>query len=688
MKINFYYLILTSIFIFTSCSEDSEYDFYADFYSNAKTTASINDLIGTWAIFNIEFEGKVSQVPINYQECGRDYLVFEENGIYKEYLYESSNCDFTSNILSWELNQGIITLFNQQNESDEAVITKLNANELIFKSKFDIDNDGNLDIFKAHLKPYIPIEIDLISETFYRNLSPEYKNLISYTWQPYIGSEEFVSYEVYRSSGTNCSKSNAVLVETIMDANTTIFTDLTPPAEQRLCYFIKINIKSKTLGESDIQSLDTYTLEASPVNLENPIVNNNTISLSWEKSNMPYFSHYEISYSNFPPNITGYGQQIVSVVKITNINTTNFIDENPPYLDNPFYKIIVYDIFGNKTYDTSEGFKTYLEADFRRDEIININNVKSYTIHPNKPIVYFLGNEEEASSIHIHKFNYETNITEIISSKSLNTYTDLPIEYFKTNYGEEIFIAQGSDLDVYDANTLEFKYELNHSQIYSIDDFLNTSSGFWVFTDGDHIFTFSRNNDKLTLIDKKPHFTDHQSSYNYSILEIKNNQLLLGHRNESYSILYDINSDGFLMQKNTIDITINQDIKRNMQYNLADNFIINFKENKVYSTDDFSVVSTFQYPNSPSGISIDGKEIYGSNNDDNWDINDDSIHEKKAVVYNRETQLFDYYTTKGYPHFIFKNYQGKLISISSGMKKEGLFRKINNKEDLFIEVIQ
>ena len=688
MKINFYYLILVSILLLSSCSDDSEYDFYTDFYSNAKTTASENDLIGTWAIFNIEFEGKISQVPINYQECGRDYLVFQENGVYKEYLYQSSNCDFTSNILSWKLNQGIITLFNQQNESDEAVITKLNSNELIFKSKLDIDNDGNLEIFKAHLKPYIPIEIDVISETFYRNLSPEYQNLISYTWQPYMGNEEFVSYEIYRSSGTNCSKNTAVLVKTITDANTTIFTDLTPPAEQRLCYFLKVNIKSKTLGESDIQSLDTYTLEASYVNLENPIVLNNTIQLNWEKSDMPYFSHYEISYSNFPPNITGYGQQIVSVVKITDINTNSFIDENPPYLDNPFYKINVYDIFGNKTYDTTEGYKTYLEVEFRRDEIINLNNVQSYTINPNKQIIYFLGAESDSSRSYIHKFNYETNTTEIISSKPVNISTYLPIEFFNTANGEEIFLTQGSDLEAYDANTLEFKYELKHSQIYSIDDFLYTSSGFWVFTDGDHIFTFSIDNDKLTLIDKKPHFTQHQSSYNYSVLEIKNNQLLLGHRNESYSILYDINSDGFLTQINTIDITIDQDTKRNMKYNLADNFIINFKENKVYSSDDFSVISTFQNPNFSSGISIDGKEIYGTNNDDNWDITDDSKHEKTAVIFNRDTQLFDYYITKGYPHFIFENYQGKLISISSGMKKEGLFSKINNKEDLFIEVIQ
>ena len=55
MKIKIHYLIFTSIFLFTSCSKEPEYDFYADFYSNANTSATTNDLIGTWAIFNIEF---------------------------------------------------------------------------------------------------------------------------------------------------------------------------------------------------------------------------------------------------------------------------------------------------------------------------------------------------------------------------------------------------------------------------------------------------------------------------------------------------------------------------------------------------------------------------------------------------------------------------------------------------------
>jgi hypothetical protein len=614
--------------------------------------------------------------------------VFLENGVYKEYIYDDSNCNYTSNTLSWNLSNGVITLSNQMNQSDDVVVLKLSKSDLIFKTRIDIDGDDELDVFTAYLKPFTPKEIDLVSDTFYRNTEIAYRNHISYTWQAYKGNEEFVSYEIYRSSGVNCSKNNAELVETITDKNIINFIDFTPPKEERICYFLKINIKSGELGESDIQTIDTYTLEASSVNLNPPIVNNNTISLNWEKSDMLYFSHYEISYSNFPTNISGYGVQNVSVTTIYDINNTSFIDEKPPYLENPIYKINVVDIFGNRTYDNSDGFKTSWEVDYRRNEIINLNNVQSYVIHPNKPFIYFSGAESEDSRTKIHKFNYETNITEVISEKIIDTYTNLPIEYFNTTHGEEIFEPQGNVLEVYDANTLDFKYELKHSEIFSIEDFLYTSSGFWFFSNSNYVYTFSRNKEKLTLIDKKSHFTEFHSGYNHSVVEIKNNQLLLGNKKAANSILYSIDANGFLTKIKTLDIIIDQNINRNIQYNLAENYIINLEENKIYSNSDFDLISSFQQPNFAYGISNDGKEVYGSNNDLSSLSSDNDQQKKEVVFFNRLTQQVQIYSTKGYSHVIFENYQGKVISISSGMKKESLFHKINNKEDLFIEVIK
>jgi hypothetical protein len=690
MKLRLYYLTLLTLSLFTSCSKDDEiFNVNIDFYANVNEAALESDLLGTWAIFSLDFKGITSEIPINYQDCGRDYIVFSENGIYNEYLYQSSDCNYISNTLNWSLNQGIITLSNQFNQTEDLAVTKLTNSAFNFNTRIDVDEDGQLDVIKAYLKPYTPIEIDLVSNTFFRNTSEEYKNLISYTWQPYRGSQEFVSYEIYRNSGPNCSKSNAVLITTITDAKIINFTDLTPPSEESLCYFLRIKIKPKVLGESELQTLETNTLEATPVNLEMPTVIGNTISLNWDKSDLPYFSHYEISYSNFAANISGYGEQNVNIIEITDKNITSFIDENPPYLENPFYQINVYDIFGNKTYDMYDTFKTSWEVDFKRDELLNINHVLSYDIDPNKPIVYFFGFESNTSnSVKIHKFNYETNEVEAVSNTAPDTSTNLPIKFFNSSYDDEIFIEQGGELEVYNASTLEFKYTLKPSNINSVNDFYYTTAGFWVFTDGDNIFTYSRNNSNLTLIDVKPHFTEHQSSYNYSVFEIENNQLLLGHLNEANSILYKMDGNGFLTEERTVTVPIKQDNTRNSHYNSEDNYIINFKEKQLYTTNSFSLLSSFQQPNFASGISKNGKSIYGSDNDPDWSINDNVQHKKEALILNRTTQQVQTFTTKGYPHIIFENYKGEVISISSGMKKEDLYNKINDKVDLFIEVIK
>lgn len=689
MKLKFTYLILFVFCLITSCSQEDEFDFNNAFYSNANKSITADDVIGTWAIFSLEFEGQITQITADYQECGRDFIVFEENGIYLESLYEDSNCNFALTALNWSLADGIIILSNQFNQSEEIVVTKLNSTEFNFKTKLDADGDGELDIIKVFLKPYNPITKDLVSETFNRNYSEEHEDLISYEWQEYTGYDDFTSYEIYRSTGTNCSKNNAVLITTITNANTTNFTDLDPPIEENLCYFLRINIKSGVLGESYIHSIQTHNLDATPVHLSQPDAVNNAVHLNWTKSNAPYFSHYEISYSNYTADITGPGEQNVSVATITDKDITSFIDENPPYLENPIYEINVYNIFGNKTFDNPDGYVTSWEIDYRRDEIINLNRIQSYLIHPNKPIIFFLGYENIGQSpTKIHLFNYETTSIENVSTETANTSTDLPIKYFNSSQGEEILLEQGGELQVYNSNTLDFKYNLIPAGSGTIDDFLITESGLLIITDYDHIFTYSRNDNNLTLIDKKLHFTEHQSSYDYSVLEIKNDQLIVGHRNETNSILYDTDANGFLTKKNTIPINLIQNEERNVQYNSISDYIINYQENKLYSSNNFSILSTFQQPNFGTGVSINGQEIYGSSNNPDWSIDNSSDHKKEATIFNRQTQNTQTLTTTGYPMLIFENYLGNLISISSGMKKEKIESNINDKADLFIEIIR
>ncbi len=690
MKFKFPFLLLIISLLF-SCSQEDEYDFYTDFYSNADTSIIANNLVGIWSIYSLKFDGQTIQVPIDYQDCGRNYSVFKENGVYKEVLFEDSNCTALTNTLNWSLSKGIITLSNNFNETEEIVVTKLTSSEFIFKTKLDVDEDGELDIITAYLKPYVPKEIDNISDTFTRNTSATSNNYISYNWAPYTGSEPFVAYEIYRSASSVdfCSKNNAVLVETITDPNTTIFRDVLPANEVHLCYYLKVKIQSGLLGESDLQTLNTHTLVATPVNLLEPIAVNNTISLQWVKSEMPYFSHYEISYANYAPNISAFGEQNVIVTKITDKNTTTFIDENPPYLEKPYYSIHVYDIFGNKTYDSNDGYTTAWEVDFKRDEILDLTHIISYEINPNKPNIYLYGyNSNTTDPSRIYNYNYETNKIEAVSTKNINYSNYIPIKFSTTVYGDEIFMDQSGALDVYDANSLEFKYSLEPKELFSIDDFICSSSGYYVFLEGNYIYTYSRNNDVLTLIDKKIHFTNYQSGYDYKILEIKDNQLIIGHYNEPNSFVFSIANNGLLIKLKLVPVPLKQNKERNAYYNFTDNYIINFKEKKLYSGNNFSSITSFSQPNFASNVSLNGKLIYGTNNDPSWSFEAHSEHKKTATIYNRDTQSYYTIATKGYPQIIFENYKNEIVSISSGMKKEDFYHNINDKRDLFVEIIK
>ncbi|RXJ51483.1 fibronectin type III domain-containing protein [Gelidibacter gilvus] len=690
MALRYLKFMLIGFTLFLSCSNDDDgSDSTSDFYAGAKTSATENQLFGTWAIFKVGFNDQISAVPIIYPDCGRDFLVFSENGIYTEYLFQRSDCEYDANTLSWTLNKGVIKLSDQFNQSDELVITQVSADELIFKSRLDVTGDGKLDIVVLYLQRYTPMAFDMVSGSFMRNTSEAAQNLISYIWQPYHDAKSFVSYEIYRSAGESCSKADAVLIKTISDVTITEFTDFTPPGEERLCYYLKTIVRTGNLGESELQVFDSYYLTVKPVNLSEPNVHNNTIALNWEVSDTPYFSHYEISYTNFPSGITGYGQQVVSVARISDRNTTSFIDNNPPYLKNPIYNIRVYDVFGNHTVVNPQGYKTSWEVNYERAGLLPIHRLFSYAIDPTEPVVYLYGYETEASNnLKILRFNYETNRTEAISSQEASTSTDLSIEVITSSDGKELILDQGNELQIYDATTLTFKYTLRPSEVSVLQDFEYSSSGYWILTDQNSIFSYDRNGSDFSLVDSKPHFSNHQGFYKYSVFEIENKQLLLGHKNEANSMIYNIDSNGMLSYLKTVAVPIKESGMRQSQYNAAGHYMINFEDRNLYSTLDFSSLGSFQQPHFASGVSNNGSKIYGSNNDPSWSIDDTGAQIKEAVIFTRGTQQVQTLTTNGYPHVIFQNYKGNVLSISSGLKKSRLREGISYTMDLFIEKLE
>lgn len=685
--IRVYSFIMIALYFLVSCDTHDD-DSTIGFHAGADTSASVAGLKGVWSIYRVSFENNMAEVPANYQNCGRDFFSFSDNGQYSEYVLQSSNCDYEINNLSWNLQKGVLNFTNALNQTDQWVITALNETELIFKARIDLEETGKLDVITLFAKRYQPPVLDMVSRTFTKNYEEDFQNLISYTWQPYQGVQEFVSYEIYRSIGQNCTKENAVLVTTLTDVSVSEFTDLLPPNEAYLCYYLKTTIKSGTLGESDLQTFDTSFLEALPVNLSQPELINNTLSLKWEASKTPYFSHYEIVYSNYPAGITGYGQQEIVVAKISDVSVTSFVDENLPYLEKPIYKIFVYDIFGHKSYTNGYGTTTAWEVDYKRPELLDIHKLFSFAIDPTEPIVYLYGYESTGSNaIKIHRYNYETHQTEAVSSLSPRTSTDLPIEIMTSAHGKELLLEQGNQLQVYDAKTLAHKYDLVPPNIFGLNDVLHTSSGFWVFTDNNFIYSYSRNGAHLTLVDKKNHFTAHQGMYKYSVFEIGNNQLILGHRYESNSIVYNMSANGMLTKNQTVALPIKEYGTRKTQHSAAGKYLINFDENRMYSTQNFSFLQSFQQPNFASGISKDGAQVFGSNNNPEWQISNDSDHKKEVVIFNRITTQVLKVRTKGYPQVVFEGYNGKILSISTGIKREGLGRNIDDRVDVFIEPV-
>ncbi len=354
------------------------------------------------------------------------------------------------------------------------------------------------------------------------------------------------------------------------------------------------------------------------------------------------------------------------------------------------YNIYVYDIFGNRTDFYYQDVTTFWEVEYKREELTNFQSIHSMAIDPDEPIVYFFGNESGQNyNTSIQRFNYESNQTEAISNLEPTASTNVPIKLISSTNGEELVVAAGFDLFFYNASTMEYKYQINPDGISTIDDFIYTSNGFWLLIDGDDIFIYTRDNANFFVVDTKPHFSENQGAYNYQVFELNDDKLLVGHKNESNSMVFDIAANGTLTYEQNVAIPITDDgyFFNKTLYISSQDYIINFDENRLYSTTSFSFLESFEEPYYPSGISQDGIEIFGTNNDPDWQITPESLHAKEALIYNRNTSSIENFNTIGYPHVIFENYLGEIISISSGLKKDDLSQNINDRGDIFLEKI-
>lgn len=94
-----YRYLIISLFVFLACSREDD-KFTPEIETSipkVDTSVSTEDIEGTWFVYAGEFMDNLVETTPNFSECGFDYIVFSDNGVYQEFLYSNSDCIQTIN---------------------------------------------------------------------------------------------------------------------------------------------------------------------------------------------------------------------------------------------------------------------------------------------------------------------------------------------------------------------------------------------------------------------------------------------------------------------------------------------------------------------------------------------------------------------------------------------------------------
>ena len=670
-------LIILILFTLISCNAKDDADTSAnEIYKGAIKSATAEQIKGRWAIFEVEFEGSTTGVPISTQKCGRDFFNFLSNQKYIEYVFNNSNCIPQINNLKWKLSEGVITFTNDIEEEEKWIITELSSEKMIVRFQTDIDEDGASEIFKFTCKPYTPpIEMDVYSQSFQCENLVETDNKILLSWNKYEGFNDFVKYEIYRLDGIN-STSKKELIATITNASENSFVDLTPPANEELFYQLKIYTNQGLLGESSVILVAPSKINVPLVNLKVPVLNNTTVNLSWEKFSGNYFSHYLIEVRNFSSG-SGAGFQGEVVARIEDIDTTTLSLELP-YFNNPVFVINAYNIFGTSNGSTVENVNQR-STNFTRNEVLPIDRVLFSEISDNETVIY-LGNYSN-----LYRYNYATNTIE--NQIEVNSSSITFIKKFNSTFGTEIIINIGGNLKVYDTN-LNFKYELNieNPNVFFIaEHVIVNENGYWLITDREKLYSFSRTDNKLSFINSTELYNEIASSSLINLVDFKKNKILTGNHLKENSFIVNINDEGKFEQPILpVNLLTTSPWKNDGIFSEQNNYFLNIEDNSLYSTDTYNLITKLNSEFFISNTANNGSLIIGTNNSPISE--QDSFHERKIRTINYPSLQEKEYETKGYPSVIYQNHLGQLVSISKG--EIGGLNGTSVEENIFIEVIE
>nr|WP_321412856.1 lipocalin family protein [uncultured Allomuricauda sp.] len=682
MKNNPIYLFIILVLILGCSKDDSP-------YVDAENTINLPQLFygKTWAIYEVEGNGNRVDVP-EEGECGRDYFRYLENGEYVEFSYPSSSCIPEINRLNFTLNGSVITLTNGTGEEAEVRILKLDNTNFNFETSLDIDGDQKDDKVILYSRIYSPEDRDIYSETFTKDFFKfQDDNLIAFNWAEYVG-DEFKQYEIYRASNS-CNKNDAIKIATIKDLAETEFIDLDPEPADELCYFFRLQTNSGQLAESDIISIQTSDIDVYKTEMLSPEVTNETVQLNWQKYDSPYFQKYEITVSK-----RAYHDNSPEEIVLTTIEdqeTTSFTIETPPSVEDPFYNIHVYNIFGKRsTLNLGESFTdNSVEVKFSPDEVVDMMSVYLLGVDPSDGNnIYLWGEGSSDSYKKIKKINVQTKEVIAESSFDLNTSSEVRLKVVQSTDGKEVLIQVGSEYHVFDAISLEYKYRLRdlNDEYISFEDLQHFKEDIWIIADGgDELRTvrrFGRDLQTIDVVDPEPTTIFKRMN---DLVRIGETRILAGIIGDDRSFSFDINEDGTIDTFKEVDYSFNNRLE-STEYNAFGNILLDKINSRIYAADTYSFISSYSIPVHTSSLSQDGDFVLGTNYQGDTSLEFIDLFDRQLNILNWRTGQTTTINTIGYPQYTYETKDGKLVLISSYFKRYSLYRG-EEKNDLFIEVI-
>lgn len=136
MKTRFLLLAFLSFGLFTACEVEND---------SPDDTQQINEeLLGTWYFDAMIVEGE--EIPYNdHEECGKDYIEFNEDGTYQQ--VDIWGCDEDVDAEgTYTATENTISLTLTDSETVVLDIATLNADVLLIEGMEDFDEDGDQEM--------------------------------------------------------------------------------------------------------------------------------------------------------------------------------------------------------------------------------------------------------------------------------------------------------------------------------------------------------------------------------------------------------------------------------------------------------------------------------------------------------------------------------------------------------------